>query len=97
VRSQPDRVGRLVLLDGSVCVDSDRALEQRFQLAVTGGEGPPLRQRSASAGFSFVLFALVVVAAGVVGSGLGDGDDVEGSVESSVAAAVEAMALCSAR
>jgi hypothetical protein len=50
-----------------------------------------------SAGFSFVLFALVVVAAGVVGSGLGDGDDVEGSVESSIAAAVEAMALCSAR
>ena len=41
-----------------------------------------------SSAFSFVLFALKVVAAGVIGSGLSNGNDVKGSVESSIAPAV---------
>jgi hypothetical protein len=41
-----------------------------------------------SAAFSFAFFALEVVAAEVIGSGLCNGNDVEGSVESPITAAV---------
>jgi hypothetical protein len=41
-----------------------------------------------SAAFSFTLFALKVVTARVMSSGLSNGDDVQGSVESSIAPAV---------
>jgi hypothetical protein len=35
-------------------------------------------------GFSFALFALEIVAAGMIGSVLSNGNDVEGSVEPSI-------------
>ncbi len=41
-----------------------------------------------SAAFSFALFALEIVAAGMIGSGLSNGDDAEGSVEPSITATV---------
>jgi hypothetical protein len=41
-----------------------------------------------SSAFSFALFALKVVAAGVIGSGLSNGDDIKGSVEPSITATV---------
>ena len=41
-----------------------------------------------SVAFAFALFSLEIVAAGVIGSGLSNGDDVEGSVEPSITATV---------
>ena len=41
-----------------------------------------------SAAFSVALFALEIVAAGMIGSGLSNGNDVEGSIEPSITATV---------
>src|SRR5436305_13500401 len=48
-----------------------------------------------SAAFTFALFAVEVVPAGMISAGLSNCDDVKGPVESSITAAVKAMALCS--
>ncbi len=49
-----------------------------------------------AAALAFAAFALQVLACGCVVAGLRDRDPVEGGVELPVAAAVEAVSLCSA-
>jgi len=59
------------------------------QAAVDGvGDATLEAAQCFSAAFSFTLFALEIVAAGVIGSGLSNGNDIKGSIEPSITATV---------